>query len=97
MLPHSFQQMNRTPIPIMRAASKPASVPYSPGSGVAHPLCKDCKFFQTPAEKGVQLRYGLCTKYGEMNLVDGIVDYDFAIHARPHKCKGTDFEPASSV
>ena len=76
-------------------------------NGCPPKLCKDCKFFMppppAPADKfeklkmpvnaGEPLSMGKCSKFGEVNLIDGVIAYPYAASVRPSFCQGTGWEP----
>ncbi len=56
-------------------------------------LCKDCKYYVLPLppqEKNKKL--GKCALFGNVNLVDGEVDYKYVSDVRPALCNGKYFE-----
>lgn len=58
-------------------------------------LCIDCKHFKAP-EKDVPIKHGKCTKFLNINKVDGSVEYSFASVARFYDCKDKHYEPKES-
>lgn len=68
-----------------------ATIPFRHGDPIP-PLCTQCRHFRPPTRPNVALRYGTCSKYGRMHLVDGSVDHEYASTARQSMCKGFDFE-----
>lgn len=54
-------------------------------------LCKDCKHFK-PRPTTPDLKYGLCTKFVNINKVDGSVEFASASVARPFDCKDKFYE-----
>jgi hypothetical protein len=71
------------------AVRKPGTVPYNPNTSLPN-LCKNCRYFISPRYHE-SIKYGECTRFGELNLVDGSVEYDMACVARDVKCKGEHF------
>ncbi len=56
-------------------------------------LCKDCKYYVLPLpphEKNKKL--GKCALFGNVNLIDGEVDYKFVSDVRPLACNGKYYE-----
>lgn len=54
--------------------------------------CKDCKHFLPPSTStSSNLKYGRCHLFGQQDLVDGSIEYDYASIARQHHCKGNYF------
>lgn len=56
-------------------------------------FCVDCKHFRHPV-KG-DAKYGTCTRFGKINLVDGSVEFPLAASVRPFECKERFFEENS--
>ena len=52
------------------------------------PICATCKYFtpSTDLSKERSIKYGKCTYYGEKNVYDGKVSYEYATIARKYKC-----------
>jgi hypothetical protein len=62
----------------------------SPSTPVTHKICKNCKHFRSGFLSSVE--FGKCSKFGEQNLVDGTITYDYASVTRDYHCKGDYFE-----
>lgn len=61
-------------------------------------LCKDCKYYVLPLpphEKNKKL--GKCALFGNVNLIDGEVEYKFVSDVRPALCSGKYFEIKQNV
>ncbi len=67
------------------------SVPYDKNKPMPK-LCKDCKHFLAPKDY-TKYEYGQCAKFGNINLVDGKIEYQYAMMVRKFKCKDELFEP----
>lgn len=66
-----------------------------------YPACVNCAFFIKPIHNSHEnLHYGKCKKFGEMDLVTGFIDYDYATLCREDtkKCgwRGTEYQILSS-
>jgi hypothetical protein len=55
-------------------------------------LCKNCTYFK-PRPNVPDLKYGLCTKFVNLNKVDGSVEFSTASVAREFDCKEKFYEP----
>jgi hypothetical protein len=66
------------------------TIPYNPNTPFPN-LCKNCKYFMPPRFHE-SIKYGVCKRFGDLNLVDGSIEYDMAGTARDTKCKGDYFE-----
>ncbi len=63
------------------------TAPFGPDNqGEAPKLCKTCKHFIPPPHK--DLKFGRCSLFGEINLIDGEVSYPFASNVRSGRCRG---------
>jgi len=62
-----------------------------------YPVCMNCKFYRPEGKYGWNSKYGTCQKFGQKNVVTGIVKNDDAIDCRDNaeKCgiEGRLFEP----
>ena len=54
-------------------------------------LCKDCKHFFTPPHQK-NLKFGKCRLFGDINLIDGDIEYKYAGGVRSTECKGKYYE-----
>lgn len=62
----------------------------SPNTPKTYKICKDCKHFKKGLFSSVE--FGACSKFGQQNLVDGTITYQYASIAREYDCKGDYFE-----
>lgn len=67
-----------------------SKVNINPNTPPTHKACRNCKHFQNGFLSVVE--YGKCLKFGEQNLVDGKITYQYAKIAREYDCKGDYFE-----
>lgn len=54
-------------------------------------FCKDCKYFILPPFN-IPIKFGKCERSGELNLVDGNIEYKYAEIFRHRECQGVLFE-----
>lgn len=66
-----------------------SKVTISPNTPVTHKICKNCKYFRSGL---MDIQFGRCLKFGEQNLVDGSITYNYASITRKYECKGDYFE-----
>lgn len=62
----------------------------SPNTPKTYKICKDCKHFKRGFFSSVE--FAACSKFGQQNLVDGKITYQYASIAREYDCKGDYFE-----
>ncbi len=67
-----------------------SKVSITPNTAITHKICKNCKYFRKSFFSSVE--YGDCLRFGEQNLVDSTITYNFARFAREYHCKGDYFE-----
>jgi len=56
----------------------------------AGPICSNCLYFIDPINNYTypsKEKYGRCKKFGEVNLVIGMIEYDFAYNCRLNENK----------
>ena len=68
---------------------------YDPKNIKKYNLCKDCKYF-VKQKNNENLLYGLCTRFGNINLINGSISYDYASTTRQFTCKDEYFEEAQA-
>lgn len=65
------------------------------------PTCAECKFYKSESYDNYYSSFSKCLKYGEKNLKDGNIDYDFSDLCRNDitKCgeDGKEFEKENNV
>lgn len=67
----------------------------SPNTPPQIKLCKNCKHFKTDFWAGT--KFGKCKLYGNQDLIDGSIIYDYVNIARPYKCQGNYYEDRPSL
>lgn len=58
-------------------------------------FCVDCKHFKAP--KNRVMKHGVCTKFVNINKVDGSIEYTMASVAREYDCKDEMYEPKEEL
>lgn len=73
------------PTPVTRS---PTIIPIN--DNICKPICVKCKHYIAP--KHTDLKLGMCSKIGYINLIDGEVTYEMVQNAREYHCKGEMYE-----